>query len=182
MNSKNVLEHKPRWDFFFLLRYILLKITGACCFSCIWGTAEVQSIWALLLQPGYCLAVENGLWQMGYCFCFFFFAVIWKETPCWMLILMTQLKGICCFSTNSNYNTEELSQFVCLMPTLQKTKDPRTGHSAASSWVSFSRSFPCMTSPAPDSSHCVLPKNSSIPQSETRSLFFPQPFQEVSFF
>lgn len=57
----------------------------------------------------------------------------WKATPRWVLILMTRHSGMCHFSTNSNYNMEEFSQFVYAPMPAAKTKDPRSGHSGPGS-------------------------------------------------
>lgn len=106
----------------------------------------------------------------------------WKATPRRVLILMTQHSGICHFSKNSNYNMEECGQFVYVWCRQLREKNPRTVDSAPSSRAFFS--FPCTEKTSPDSdsshitsSHSVQPKNSSIPQSQSCSFFFPQPFR-----
>lgn len=113
----------------------------------------------------------------------FYATIEWKATPRRVLILMTQHSGICHFSKNSNYNMEECGQFVYVWCRQLREKNPRTVdtvhqvHELSLVFPVQKRPLQTQIPPTITSSHSVQPKNSSIPQSQSCSFFFPQPFR-----
>lgn len=118
----------------------------------------------LLLQPGSAQLQRTARdrWDIEVFVCLLLIQENGNQHPADVLILMTRRGGVRRFSTNSNYNIEQLSQFVCVTAAYtvqQKTKDSCSGHVQAH----FVGVFPSMerragSSPDPDSSHSVQPK------------------------